>query len=174
MDLRPLGAHDVDHLIALDSDPAVLRYINGGTPCPPDVVREHLLPRMLSWAGPGVGFFAIEREGEFLGWAHLRPDRVEPAWIEVGYRLHRRFWGQGVATDATRRLIRQAFDLGHGVVSARTMHDNLASRRVMEKCGMALRGAFRFPATAFGDWVVPEADCVVYTIERPRNYPLPS
>ena len=169
LDLRPLGEHDLGNLIALDSDPQVLRYINGGNPPLEHVTRDHLLPRMLSWAGPGVGFFALERGGEFLGWAHLRPDRLEPAWLEVGYRLHRRFWGQGIATEATRRLIRQAFDLGYDVASARTMHENLASRRVMEKAGMALRGEFRFPATAFGDWVVPEVAGVLYAIERPSG-----
>lgn len=166
LDLRPLAATDLDALIDLDSDPEVLRYINGGTPCPPDVVRDHILPRMLSHAGPGVGFFAIERGGGFLGWAHLKPDRFDPAWLEVGYRLKRSSWGQGIATEAARRMVAQAFALGRDA-SACTMPDNRGSRRVMEKVGMTYARDCRFPATAFGDWVVPAADGVVYEIRRP-------
>ena len=88
--LRPLTADDLDALVALDQDPEVMRYINGGTPTP-RVVAEELLLRMLAQAtAPGLGFFAVEAsDGDFLGWMHLRLDSFEPAWAEIGYRLKR-------------------------------------------------------------------------------------
>jgi RimJ/RimL family protein N-acetyltransferase len=30
--LRPFTPHDADHLLALDNDPDVMRFINGGRP----------------------------------------------------------------------------------------------------------------------------------------------
>ena len=32
--LRRFTAADADHLVELDSDPAVMRFLNGGTPTP--------------------------------------------------------------------------------------------------------------------------------------------
>jgi RimJ/RimL family protein N-acetyltransferase len=37
--LRPLATRDVAALVALDSDPEVMRYINGGRPTPPRARR---------------------------------------------------------------------------------------------------------------------------------------
>jgi RimJ/RimL family protein N-acetyltransferase len=58
-------------------------------------------------------------------------------WL-VGYWLGRRFWGQGIATRALARFLQQ--------VSVRPLHayvalDNVASIRVLEKCGFARRAA---------------------------------
>ena len=88
--LRPLTADDLDALVALDQDPEVMRYINGGTPTP-RVVAEELLLRMLAQAtAPGLGFFAVEAsDGDFLGWMHSRLNSFEPAWAEICYRLNR-------------------------------------------------------------------------------------
>ena len=109
--LRPLTADDLDALVELDRDPEVMRFINGGQPTPRALYVELLLPRMLAAATrPGLGFFAIESaEAGFLGWVHLRLDSFEPSWAELGYRLARPFWGQGVATGASRVLARRLF-----------------------------------------------------------------
>ena len=167
--LRPVTVADLDALVALDADPEVMRFINGGQPTPRALAAEVLLPRMLAAATrPGLGFFAVESaEGTFMGWAHLRLDSFESAWAEIGYRLARPFWGQGVATAASRLLVRRAFDeLGFDVVSARTMPENLASRRVMEKVGLRESWRFVFPARVLPGLIVPEVEGVLYTLRR--------
>jgi RimJ/RimL family protein N-acetyltransferase len=65
-----------------------------------------------------------------------KPERVDP-----GYRLRRSAWGKGHATEGSRALIREGFaELGVRRVVAETMAVNAASRRVMEKAGLAHRG----------------------------------
>ena len=167
--LRPITVTDLDALVVLDSDPEVMRFINGGQPTPRALAAEVLLPRMLAAATrPGLGFFAVESpDRSFMGWAHLRLDSFEPAWAEIGYRLARPFWGQGVATAASRLLVRRAFEeLGFDVVSARAMPENLASRRVMEKVGLQESGRFVFPGRILPGLVVPEVAGVLYTLRR--------
>ena len=117
---------------------------------------------------PGLGFFAVESpEGDFMGWVHLRLDTFEPAWAEIGYRLARPFWGQGLATAASRLLAQRAFDaLGFDVVTARTMPENVASRRVMEKVGLREAGRFVFPARVLPGLKLPEVAGVLYTLRR--------
>ncbi len=169
--LRLFSASDVDSLVELDSDPEVMRYISGGANTPKEVYADMILPRMLAYPlnHPGMGFFAIEckARGGFLGWAHLRPDRFEQSWAEVGYRLRRVLWNQGIATEVTKSLIAHAFDkLEVATVSARTHRDNGASRRVMEKCGLSFAGTFEHPASTIGTLQLPAAPCVLYLRQR--------
>jgi RimJ/RimL family protein N-acetyltransferase len=138
--LRRFTVSDVDDLVELDSDPAVMRFL--GRPTPRAVVEGEALPRILAeyerfdrlgcWA-------AVERAtGEFLGWFELRPPPGgTPDDVELGYRLHRAAWGRGLATEGSRALVRMAFaDLGVQRVWAQTMAVNTASRRVLEKAGL--------------------------------------
>jgi RimJ/RimL family protein N-acetyltransferase len=151
--LRRLTVDDVDNLVALDGDPAVMRYLSGGPPTPRDIIERDILPRFLSdyECFPGFGVWAaIEKStGDFLGWLSLRPsdgDRVAEATL--GYRLHKSAWGQGYATEGSRALICKGFaELGVRRVVATTYQDNLASRRVMEKLGMTHVRSYRLTPT---------------------------
>jgi RimJ/RimL family protein N-acetyltransferase len=44
--LRRLTDADVENLFVLDSDPAVMRFINGGKPAPREVIETETLPRL--------------------------------------------------------------------------------------------------------------------------------
>jgi RimJ/RimL family protein N-acetyltransferase len=138
--LRPFREDDLDALVELDSDPAVMFHINGGRPTSREELETDSLPAYLAYAQrpDGYGFWAAETGGEFAGWFHLRPRPEDPPdEPELGYRLRRRFWGTGLATEGSRALIDHAFsDLGAARVVAETMVVNTGSRRVMEKCGM--------------------------------------
>lgn len=146
--LRRFTEADLDDLAELNSDPAVLRYINGGRPISRAEIERDLLPAYLSYyeRGDGYGFWAaIEKvSGAFLGWFHFRPSPDAPAdEPELGYRLKRSAWGNGYATEGACALIHKGFEeLGAHRVVASTMTVNVASRRVMEKCGMALVRTF--------------------------------
>jgi len=143
--LRPFGADDADLLIELDSDPAVMRYLSGGEPTAPELVRERDLPSIRAgydrWAGR-FGLFAAHEAGDgaFLGWFCLRPEREGPLdEVELGYRLRRAAWGRGYATEVSAALVDKAFtDLGVRVVWGATMALNRPSQRVMEKVGMTV------------------------------------
>jgi RimJ/RimL family protein N-acetyltransferase len=140
--LRRFTPDDLDPVTALDSDPAVMRYINGGRPTPRDEIRDDYLPAWMSYYGGGdrYGFWAaIEKPGgAFLGWFHLRPQRGDPDdEPELGYRLVASAWGRGYATEGSRALIEKAFrELGARRVYATTMVVNEGSWRVMEKAGL--------------------------------------
>jgi RimJ/RimL family protein N-acetyltransferase len=144
--LREFTAGDVENLVELDGDPAVMRYLTGGRATPRPEIRDEILPYFLNWyrRGDGYGYWAAEDKatGRFLGWFHFRPHRGEPprpaeAGIELGYRLRRDAWGRGYATEGCRALIRKGFtELGIDRVYAETMAVNAASRRVLEKAGL--------------------------------------
>ena len=149
MVLRRFTVADVDHLVDLDSDPEVMRFLTGGTPTPREVIQNDILPAFLrSYEHfPGFGVWAATEKasGEFLGWFGFQPkDAASPNDVALGYRLRRAVWGQGYATEGARALIRKGFtELGMQRVFATTYQDNLASRRVMEKAGLRLVRTYR-------------------------------
>ncbi|MFC0713610.1 GNAT family N-acetyltransferase [Cellulomonas biazotea] len=149
--LRRLRADDADLLIELDSDPAVMRYLSGGEPTAPDLIRDRDLPSILAgydrWAGDFGLFAAATAGGEFLGWFCLRPERDGPLdEVELGYRLRQVAWGQGYATEVSSGLLEKAFtDLDVRVVWGATMALNRSSQHVMEKVGMTVTGALETP-----------------------------
>lgn len=150
--LRCFTADDADLLIELDSDPAVMRYLTGGIPTAPEIVREHHLPSILTgyerWGGDFGLFAAQEKDGAtFIGWFCLRPERQGPLdEVELGYRLRQAAWGNGYATECSRALLGKAFtQLGVRTVWAETMSVNRGSRNIMEKLGMTLADTIPTP-----------------------------
>ncbi|MBP2019255.1 RimJ/RimL family protein N-acetyltransferase [Symbiobacterium terraclitae] len=169
--LREFRPEDVENLVELDSDPEVMRYLTNGQPTPRERVESEVLPRILEYYErlPGFGYWAaIEKAtGAFVGWFHLRPvsGSTDTSTVELGYRLRRSAWGKGYATEGSRALIRKAFtELGARRVTAQTMAVNRASRRVLEKCGLALVRVF------WEDWEDPipgsEEGEVEYAVTR--------
>jgi RimJ/RimL family protein N-acetyltransferase len=146
--LRRFTHADANNLFELDSDPDVMRFINGGTPTPLDVVKNEDLPWFIEYGErfPGYGFWAAEDKssGEFLGWFLFRPpEDGSPDEPELGYRLRKSAWGKGYATEGSYVLVRKGFaELGVPRVVAFALTGNKASRRVMEKVGMALVRTF--------------------------------
>lgn len=148
--LRRLVAGDADWVWGLDQDPGVMRFISFGVCTPRDEFEEVILPRMLAShaAGPQYGFFAaLSRDGGIpLGWFHLRPDKLVPADMELGYRLRRDCWGRGLATEGSRALIRRGLgEWGLPRIAAGSLASHRASQRVMEKCGMRKERDFICP-----------------------------
>ena len=151
LQLRQFTGDDVENLVELDSDPAVMKFINGGRPTPREEIENEYLPAFLGYYEryAGYGFWAaVEKStGQFLGWFHFRPAKgAQPGEIELGYRLLRSAWGKGYATEGSRALIENGFaELGVERVVAETMVVNAASRRVMEKSGLRLVRTFHQP-----------------------------
>jgi RimJ/RimL family protein N-acetyltransferase len=67
---------------------------------------------------------------------------------EVTYWLGREFWGRGIATQALMDFLQI---LKPRPLFARAAKDNIASRRVLEKCGFAIHGYDKFFANARGE-----------------------
>ncbi|WP_399204326.1 GNAT family N-acetyltransferase [Streptomyces sp. PanSC9] len=150
--LRRFTSDDADLLIELDSDAAVMRYLTGGHPTAPDIVREQHLPNIIAgyerWRGDLGLFAAYEKDGgAFIGWFCLRPEPQGPLdEAELGYRLRQAAWGKGYATEVSRALLGKAFTrLGIRMVWAETMAVNHGSRNIMEKLGMTLTDTIPTP-----------------------------
>lgn len=63
---------------------------------------------------------------------------------ELGYWLAEEYWGQGIMSEAVRRLVREAFEKFDIVrIYAEPFAYNIGSRRVLEKAGFTLEGVMK-------------------------------
>jgi len=168
--LVPLAERHLQLEIQLDSDPEVLRYIAGRARPRDEVVASHARRMALANKVDGLGYWMAfgtdgggrgttpperEDEGDFIGLMMLPPAHGpdqpdDPTVCDLGYRLVRRYWRQGLASEASRALLRHAFDaVGQSRVIAQAMAVNAGSRSVMEAIGM------RYVRTYFRSWEDP-------------------
>jgi len=164
--LVPLAAHHLDLEIELDTDPEVLRYLTARVPTREEVLDSHAERMALGRKVPGLGYWMVfgtgggahgstrpqvEQAGEFVGLMMLPPAHGpdqpdDPSVADLGYRIHRRYWRQGLATEASCALLEHAFvTVGVRRVIAQTMAVNAASRGVMAAAGLSYVRTY-FPA----------------------------
>ena len=140
--LRPRTLADLEANLAMDLDPEVHRFIFLRGPPEPAAQRTALIQRIESgWPERG-GLWVVEwrEQPGFLGWCGLIP-LEDSGLIELGYRLVRAAWGQGVATEAGRAVLDHGVRaLGLDPIVAVAHPDNQASRHVLEKLGLRYRG----------------------------------
>lgn len=173
MFFRQFRDADAQLLFELDSDPEVMRFISKGKPTPLARIQNDFIPKFLDYyrQSPPQGFWAahLRESGSFIGWFHLRPDKFSTAEMELGYRLQRKAWGRGLATEGSKALLGKSFnDWGCEKVCARTLADNAASRRVMEKAGLCFECEFYYDADMLHGWVEQDCRAVKYSITRAK------
>ncbi|MCE0445567.1 GNAT family N-acetyltransferase [Streptomyces tricolor] len=129
-------------MAAVNADPEVMRWIRDGSVRDEQQTRDGIQAWESEWESRGFGLFAVEirATGELAGF--YRPSvpaflpEVLPA-VEVGWRLGRAHWGQGLATEAAAAAVRFGFEerrLERIVSIAQVGND--ASERIMTKLGM--------------------------------------
>lgn len=136
--LRPLQAADAAVLHRIYQTDGILRYFPSTSPPPLERVERYVAGQQAHWAEHGHGHWGVVQAGEdeTVGWAGLQylPELDE---TEVAYMLDRPLWGKGYATEAALASLRFGFEqCGLDHIIALVHPDNIASRRVIEKCGM--------------------------------------
>jgi ribosomal-protein-alanine N-acetyltransferase len=136
--LRPFVPGDLDRVAELLADPAVVRYLPGGTPRTREQSERTLNFIIDHWELHSFGWWAVALKvtGELIGWCGLK-------WVEttgeteVLYTFAQAQWGKGYATEAARASLRYGFEtLKLDRIIAVAVPENRASRHVMEKLGM--------------------------------------
>jgi RimJ/RimL family protein N-acetyltransferase len=139
---REMTADDAQFAFDLNSDPEVIQY----TGDPPfesvEAARDFLQAYEFVYRKYGYGRWGMELKetSELIGWCGLKyhPDAHV---TDVGYRLPKKFWGKGYATEAALATIKIGFEkLGLSEIVAHARKENSASLRVLEKCGMKITG----------------------------------
>jgi RimJ/RimL family protein N-acetyltransferase len=165
LDLRPVQLSDAPALHALMSDPEVARWLR-----PSGVSGPFTLQECETMAAKDAAHWGAHGFGPWLAWDEDRPAGrcllkhsivTGRAEVEIGWAVGSRYWGRGVGTSIGRHALTVAAERGVDNVVAFTRVDNVASRRVMEKLGLACERDFEYAGYPH----------VLYRTIRERNAP---
>jgi ribosomal-protein-alanine N-acetyltransferase len=161
--LRHLLPEDLDDLFTLYRDPEIRRYFPEGTLSYAETKAE------LEWFlnghpdHPELGLWAtvLKESDRFIGRCGLLPWTLEQRpEVEVAYLLAKEYWGQGLATEAARGIVRYAVErLNLSRLVCLVTPGNQASANVAVNIGMTLekkmedeQGPFLLYSMDVGHW----------------------
>jgi [ribosomal protein S5]-alanine N-acetyltransferase len=127
---------DLPLAMALWGDAEVTGLFGG--PYTAEMVRARLAREMAQMRETGLQYWPIFLldGNRHAGCAGLRMYDADRRIFELGYHLRPSFWDQGLATEASRAVIDQAFGaLGAEALFAGHHPNNVRSRRVLLKLG---------------------------------------
>ncbi len=142
LQLVPLAAEHENHIVLLNSDATVMKFIEGRGHTKEEALEEHKRRLQGGTMVPGLGYWVGFTDGNFVGWWALSPvvddnGIPDPSKASLGYRLLPAYWRQGYAKEGSRGLLRHGFeDIRLQAVFAETMAVNVPSRATMDSCGM--------------------------------------
>ena len=144
--LRKMSKADAGDMYEYASNPAVTKYLTWDVH-PNERFTSNYLSYLQSKYRSGEFFdwaVTLKDNGKMIGTCGFTRFNFSAYSAEVGYVLNPSYWGQAIAPEALKRVIRFGFDyLGLNRIEAKCITGNNQSRRVMEKVGMTFEGTTR-------------------------------
>jgi RimJ/RimL family protein N-acetyltransferase len=103
--------------------------------------------------------YGIYLDNQLIGF--INDCEIENDSIELGYVIHPHFKGKGFATEALKAAVNELFRMGYKSVTAAYFEENIASRRVLDKCGMQ-----PLPKDDYIEYLGKSHHCLYYGISR--------
>jgi len=145
--LREIVVEDAAAMFEMDADPEVHRYLGNSPIESIDEAVANILFIRKQYEELGIGRWAIvEKEsGAFVGWGGMkfRTDEVNgyQNYYDVGYRLLRRHWGKGYATESAKASVDYGFSrMEMQSIYAMAHVENLGSINALQKTGLKITG----------------------------------
>jgi RimJ/RimL family protein N-acetyltransferase len=138
--LRRWRSSDLESFAALNADPVVMQHFPNTLSRAQSASLIERIERCFD--EHGFGLWAVELPGKepLIGFVGLAPVDIDVAFapsVELGWRLARPHWKQGLASEAAAAAIDFAFDqLGLRELVSYTAACNVRSRRLMQRLGM--------------------------------------
>ncbi len=167
MVLRPLVESDLDDLFEFQSDPDTVRYI----PWPArtmEQVREaflkyHAIPDFKNDGDTALLGWELKESGKVIGQSNFTLESIKHQKGVIGYVVHPKLAGQGLAFEATSELIEYVFRTFEVRRLTATIDPrNLKSVALIERLGFRLEGTFLEDEFLKEEWV----DTAVYALRK--------
>ena len=152
--LRDIEESDVQGIFDLDSDPDVLTYI--GTPPIKTLDEAYDIIKYIrnQYTENGIGRWAVidKETSDFVGWTGLKYEqkvRSEFDYYDIGDRLRKKYWGQGIASLTASESLRYGFEqLSLDEICGAADINHRVSNHILQKIGLSHLEQFVFEGTA--------------------------
>lgn len=135
--LRDFNEGDTEPLLSILNNQEVIKYLSSKIPAP------YTLEDAKWWISTGsrMGIVkAIDLNGSLIGCIGVEKGEFEyQRSAEIGYWIAKDYWRQGIATQAIKEMTSLIFNTTDVVrLFASIFSENIASMRVLSKCGFEL------------------------------------
>jgi ribosomal-protein-alanine N-acetyltransferase len=144
--LRRLRMEDAQDIFAYACDPQMTPFVFWEPHRTPDDTREYLQRTLEGYAAGAAPAWGVQHlvDGVIIGSCAFHDVSTMHLRGEIGYALARKYWRQGLMTEAVRALLEYGFaTLRLNRIEARCDVENTGSWKVMQKVGMKFEGVLR-------------------------------
>lgn len=149
--LREILPSDIDGMFELDSDPEVHKYLGNKPVTAREQISDVINFISQQYIENGIGRWAIidKKTNDFIGWTGLKfvteLTNNHKNYYDLGYRLIKKYWGQGIATETAIASLKYAFEqLKANEVYAIADCENNGSNKILRKVGLNFIERFDF------------------------------
>ncbi len=135
--LRKFNKNDAVSFFEMNNDWDVIKY-TGDKAFASVEAAANFIENYSHYQKYGYGRWAVclKENGEFIGFCGLK-FHPKNNITEVGFRFYKKYWNQGFATESATSCIAYGFNQLHlNKIYAHTHIKNIASQKVLEKCGL--------------------------------------
>jgi ribosomal-protein-alanine N-acetyltransferase len=137
--LRTIKKRDYRDLFEYGKDPEVTKFLNWG-PMVLSIearrsIKDIFFPRIKN--GLPIGYAIVDiKKNKMIGTVDFHSKIDDQYAAEIGYVIHKDYWGKGIMTQAVKELIRLGFTyLNYDKIIIKHLSKNIGSKRVIEKSG---------------------------------------
>ena len=112
----------------------------------------------------GIGRWAIidKKTNDFIGWTGLKFEqglRENFSYYDLGYRLRKKYWGKGIATESAIQSLKYGFEnLDLKEIGAAADVDHLVSNKILKKIGLKFIETFEFEGSTCNWYNLKKSD----------------
>lgn len=139
--LRYITSRDAEALMPILGDAEVMQFSIIGIHSSKQI-KQFIEQRLISYLEYGFGLYALvhKQNQQLIGYCGFFIQSIEQQKeVEIGYRLAKKYWGQGLATEAAKAVVdygQQRFNFRRFVCLIEIKNNR--SIRVAQKLGMKL------------------------------------
>ncbi len=154
---------DIMEMAAINANPKVMEFFPATQTLEQTTSFVEKMQRM--YAEKGFCYFAVDLLEEpqfigFIGFGELHFEADFTPCIDIGWRLHPKVWGKGLAQEGAKKCQAYGFEtLGFSKIMAVAPKINFKSEQVMIKIGMQKVGEFVHPLLVSNERL---KHCVLY------------
>lgn len=159
--LRKITDKDLNDVFEYARDEKVSKYLLWSPHVSKSYTKKYINILDIKYRRGEFYDWGLEYEGKMIGTCGFTSFSLENNSGEVGFVLNSSYWNLGIATEAVKLVLEYGFKtLNLNRIEAKFMTENLASKRVMEKCNMKFEGISRQAIFAKGKYY----DIGIYSI----------
>lgn len=149
--LREFIYSDTEGIFEMEKLPEVHKYIGRKHVTSIDKIRDIITHVRNQYDKYGIGRWAVidPKTEKFMGWTGLKNETLLTNgfdnYIDLGFRFHPDYWGQGLATETGKISVEYGFQkMGYKEICGAAHVENIGSNKALQKCGLKFVNEFEY------------------------------